>query len=177
MATTGKIRSNAIGVYVSNTTIPDTGTAPSGATYGDDAFENDTFELIACATSGSFSGSREVIDATTKDNDGRREILAGGSSWTVSAEGLIEYGLSADVKAPTDLFDIWNNNTRVRIAWTTGQSGDVMYYGNAFITSYEESAGLNEVASYSVTFEGDGALTKAILATGTSSATFNNNND
>lgn len=176
MATTGKIRSNAIGVYISNTSIPDTGTAQSGNTFGDDtAFEDDTFELIACATSGSFSGSREVIDATTKDNDGRREILAGGSSWTVSAEGLIEYGLSADVRGAADIFDLWNNNTKVRIAWTTGANGDNMYYGNAFITSYEESAGLNEVASYSVTFEGDGSITKAVIDT--SGVTFNNNDD
>jgi len=50
-----------------------------------------------------------------------------------------------------------------------------MYYGNAFITSYEESAGLNEVASYSVTFEGDGSITKAVIATG--SVTFNTNDD
>lgn len=175
MATTGKIRSNAIGVYISNTAIPDTGTAATGGTFGDNTYEDDTFELIACATSGSFSGSREVIDATTKDNDGRREILAGGSSWTVSAEGLIEYGLADTVRSAADIFDLWNNNTKVRIAWTTGESGDTMYYGNAFITSYEESAGLNEVASYSVTFEGDGSITKAIVDT--TNATFNDNDD
>lgn len=174
MATTGKIRSNAIGVYISNTAVPNTGTAPTGATYGDNAWEDDTFELIACATSGTFAGSREVIDATTKDNDGRREILAGGSSWTVSAEGLIEYGLGSTVRSNADLFDLWNNNTKVRLAWTTGVDGDVMYYGNAFITSYEESAATNEVASYSVTFEGDGSITKAIIGAAT---TFNNNND
>lgn len=174
MATSGKIRSNAIGVYISNTAVPNTGTAATGATYGDQAWEDDTFELIACATSGTFAGSREVIDATTKDNDGRREILAGGSSWTVSAEGLIEYGLANTVRSNTDLFDLWNNNTRVRLAWTTGVDGDIMYYGNAFITSYEESAATNEVASYSVTFEGDGSITKAIIGTAT---TFNKNND
>ena len=174
MPTSGKIRSNAIGVYISNTAVPNTGTAPTGATYGDNAWEDDTFELIACATSGTFAGSREVIDATTKDNDGRREILAGGSSWTVSAEGLIEYGLAGTVRSNADLFDLWNNNTRVRLAWTTGVDGDVMYYGNAFITSYEESAATNEVASYSVTFEGDGSITKAIIGAAT---TFNNNND
>ena len=174
MATTGKIRSNAIGVYISNTVLPETDPL-TGGTFGDQAAEDDTFELIACATSGSFSGSREVIDATTKDNDGRREILAGGSSWTVSAEGLIEYGLDNTVQSAADIFDLWNNNTKVRIAWTTGVDGDVMYYGNAFITSYEESAGLNEVASYSVTFEGDGSITKAVIST--TNATFNNNND
>lgn len=176
MATTGKIRSNAIGVYISNTAIPDTATtAPTGNTFGDDAFENDTFELIACATSGTFSGSLEVIDATTKDNDGQREILPGGLTWTMTAEGLIEFGLSADVKSNVDLFDLWKAKTPVRLAWTTGVNGDVMYYGNAYITQLEESAGLNEVASFSVTFEGDGAITKAIVS-GTA-ATFNNNND
>lgn len=176
MATTGKIRSNAIGVFVSDTVIPDTAaTAPDGSTFGDGTHEDDNFEIVACATSGSFSGNREIIDVTTKDNDGQREILAGGTTWTVSAEGLIEYTADTTVQHAADLFDLWSNNTRVRIAWTTGIAGDVMYYGNALITSYEETAGLNEVASYSVTFEGDGSITKAIIDT--SNATFVNNND
>ena len=151
-ATTGKVRSNKIGVYISNTTIPDTGTAPSGATFGDDAFENDTWELIACATSGTFSGSLEIIDATTKDNDGQREVLPGGLSWTMSAEGLIQFNTANTVRGSLDLFDLWKNKTAVRIAWTTGEAADYMYYGNAYCTSIEESAGLNEVANFSVSF-------------------------
>jgi len=158
---TGKIRSNAIGVYVSNTTATDFPTI--GNTYGDVAEENDSFELVACATSGTFTGSMEVLDATTKDNDGQREILTGGLTWSMSAEGLIQFDVTTDVKGAIDLFDLWTAKTRLRLSWTTGNDGDYMYYGNAYITSYEETAGLNEIASFSVTFEGDGSITKAII--------------
>lgn len=175
MATTGKIRSNAIGVYISNTVLPDTAaTAPTGNTFGDNTFENDTWELVACATSGTFSGSLEVIDATTKDNDGQREILPGGLTWSMTAEGMIQFDLADTVRSSVDLFDLWKAKTQVRIAWTTAQDGDTMYYGAAYITQLEENAGLNEVASFSVTFEGDGDLTKAVVDT--SNTTFNNNN-
>jgi TP901-1 family phage major tail protein len=166
MATTGKIRSNAIGVYLSS---------DRGLTTIDDTAADDTYELVACATSGSFSGSMEVLDATTKDNDGQREILTGGLTWSMSAEGMVQYNLGSTLTSSLDLFDIWTGKTKVRLAWTTGTSGDYMYYGNAYITSYEESAGLNEITSYSVTFEGDGSITKATVNTAT--ATFNNNDD
>jgi hypothetical protein len=49
-----------------------------------------------------------------------------------------------------------------------------MYWGKGYITTYEESAGLNEVASFSVNFEGDGTIYKAVLDT--NDAVFNNNN-
>lgn len=175
MATTGKIRSNAIGVYISNTVLPDAGLTYSGPTFGDGATEDDEFELIACATSGSFSGSMEVIDATTKDNDGQREILTSALSWSMSCDGLIDYSTAAGSKSATELFDLWKAKTKVRIAWTTGVDGDVMLWGDAYITSYEETAGLNEVATYAVQFEGDGTITKSTIDD--TNVTFTNNND
>jgi TP901-1 family phage major tail protein len=176
MATTGKVRSNAIGVYISNTSLPDAGLTYVGPTFGDGATEDDDFELIACATSGSFSGSMEVIDATTKDNDGQREILTSALSWSMSCDGLIEYGsVSAGAKNTAELFDIWKNKTKVRIAWTTGVDGDVMLWGDAYITSYEETAGLNEVATFAVQFEGDGSITKSTIDD--TNVAFTTNND
>jgi len=174
MATTGKIRSNAIGVYISNTVLPDAGLTYAGTTFGDGATEDDVFELIACATNGSFSGSMEVIDATTKDNDGQREILTSALSWSMSVDGLVDYSVSASARAATELFDLWKAKTKVRIAWTTGVTGDVMLWGNAYITSYEETAGLNEVATYAVTFEGDGSITKSTISTVNAQWTNNN---
>jgi TP901-1 family phage major tail protein len=173
MPTTGKIRSNAIGIFISNESA-NSGTF-SGGTYGDNTSENDTWEIVACATSGTFSGSMEVIDATTKDNDGEREILTSSLSWTMACDGLIEYGLSSTVKSGADLFTLWKNKTKIKLAWTTGVDGDIMYWGKGYITTYEESAGLNEVASFSVNFEGDGTIYKAVLDT--NDAVFNNNNN
>ena len=94
----------------------------------------------------------------------------------MSAEGLIQYDLAATVRSSIDLFDLWSGKTKIRIAWTTAQDGDYIYYGNAYLTQLEETAGLNEVATFSATFEGDGSITKAVLDVNTDHV-FNNNDD
>ena len=104
-----------------------------------------------------------------------REILTGGITWSIQCEGLIEYGLTSDVRSAGDIFDLWEGKTKVRVAWSTGGDGDTLYYGDAYVTSYEETAGLNEVASFSATFEGDGLVTKKVVDT--ANLTFNNNDD
>lgn len=166
MATTGKIRSNAINVYLS-TNSGDTLSSDTDAT-------NDTFEIIASATSGTFSGELETIDATSKDNDGARSILVSAISWTMTCEGLVVYGDTTNKVRPAELFSLWQNKKKVRLAWATGIAGDVFYYGDAYLTSYEESAGLNEVATFSVTFEGDGDITTGSIDTGAGGQTFYN---
>lgn len=81
----------------------------------------------------------------------------------MSAEGLVQFDIATTTYSNLDLFDLWSAKTRVRLAWTTGEASDYMYYGNAYLTSIEESAGLNEVATFSCSFEGDGAITKAAI--------------
>jgi hypothetical protein len=93
----------------------------------------------------------------------------------MACDGLIEYGLSSNVRSGSDLFTLWKNKTKIKLAWTTGVDGDIMYWGKGYITTYEESAGLNEVASFSVNFEGDGTIYKSVLDT--DDATFTNNNN
>lgn len=166
MATTGKIRSNAINVYVSTST-GDTLTSDTNVT-------DDVFEIVASSTSGTFSGELETIDATSKDNDGARAILVSAISWSMTVEGLVHYGDTTNKVRNADLFSLWQNKVKVRIAWATGKDGDAFYYGDAYITSYEESAGLNEVATFSVTFEGDGDVYTGTIDTGAGAQTFHN---
>lgn len=155
MATTGKLRSNALNLYVNTL---------QGADTFDGTVADDTWEIVASSTSGTFSGELETIDATSKDEDGARKILVSATSWSISAEGLVQYDDSTDKVRSAELFTLWNNKTKIRVAWSTGVDGDTYYWGDAYITSYEESAGLNEVATYSVTIEGDGAINTATVA-------------
>lgn len=158
-ATTGKVRSNLINIYVST---DQDGTLDTNGS-------NDTYDIIASSTSGTFSGELETIDATSKDNDGARAILVSAINWNVTCEGLVQYDDTTNKLRAQELFDLWKGKTQIRVAWSTGEDGDSFYYGNGYITSYEESAGLNEVASFSITIEGDGDIEK----TAVDSATFN----
>jgi TP901-1 family phage major tail protein len=165
MATTGKLRSNALNLYVNTL---------QGADTFDDTVADDTWEIVASSTSGTFSGELETIDATSKDNDGAREILVSAISWSIQAEGLIQYDDLTNKLRSGELFTIWNNKTKIRVAWSTGIDGDTYYWGDGFITSYEEAAGVNEVATYSITIEGDGVINSATVDTGAGAGTWNN---
>ena len=156
--TKGAVHSNAIGIFVEDST--------------------DTFQVIAYSTSGSLELSRETIDATTKDNDGAKTIILGGQGWTMSCDGVVNYVAQnqsgtdvTDVQNTIDLFDAWYNKTELTLAWTTGSQDatdqDYMYKGKAFLSSYSESAGVNDVATYSCTFESTGDIAKVAITNGT----------
>lgn len=139
MATTGAVKGNLLGVYV-------------------DVSGTDT--LIACTTGGSFSASLETIDATCKDNDGARAILPGGQTWSMSVDGLIKYDAAYGME---DLWTLFAAKTQVTVRWSTEVAGDTYKEGSAYITSFEETAGLNEVSTYSVSFEGTGTITSGTV--------------
>ena len=158
--TTGAVHSNAIGIFVE--------------------VQSNDYEIIAYSTSRSLELSRETIDATTKDNDGANVKSMGGQNWTMSCDGVVNYipqnqeGTEVtDVKNTIDLFDAWNDKTELTLAWTTGvfdnTDGDYMYKGKAFLSSYSETAGVNDVATFSCTFESTGDIEKVALTLGTQS--------
>ena len=165
MATTGKLRSNALNIYVSNQNGADTLAADTNGV-------TETWEIVASSTSGTFSGELETIDATSKDSDGARQILVSAISWSMSVEGLIQYNDSTNKVRSGELFTLWKNKTKIRVAWATGIDGDTFYWGDGFITSYEESAGLNEVGTFSVSIEGDGEINSDTLDTASGTGTW-----
>lgn len=160
--TAGVLHSNAIGIYVLSSA--------------------NTYDAIAYSTSGSLELNRETIDATTKDNDGAKTIILGGEGWSMSCDGVVNYSainqdgsVNTTVDTTLDLFDAWKAKTELTLAWTSGASdgsnADYMYTGKAFISSYSESAGVNDVATYSCSFESNGDITKTEITNGTD--TFN----
>lgn len=159
MATTGKLRSNALNLYVNTL---------QGADTFDDTVTDDTWEIVASSTSGTFSGELETIDATSKDQDGARQILVSAISWSIQAEGLVQYNDTTDKLRSAELFAIWKAKTKIRVAWSTGVDGDTYYWGDGYIVSYEEQAGVNEVATFSVTIEGDGGINTETVASASS---------
>ena len=114
---------------------------------------------IGCTRDASFSIARETIDATCKDNHGAKESLPARYSWNVSIGGIFKYNAGYGIK---DLrAAILDTTAAVTLKWTTEVSGDEYLQGSAQITSLEETANYNDVATWSATFEGSGLLTKA----------------
>lgn len=112
--------------------------------------------LIAHATECSISISEDQRDTTTKQSGGWRELLEGLRSFSVSTSHL--FAEDATVGAQ----DIWteiNDRDEVYIHFSTETAGNYRFTGAARIASLEMNAGTEDNVTYSVTFEGTGALT------------------
>lgn len=141
--------------------------------------------LVALATSASLSFSNSTIETATKKVDATGQLLdtgnstthavAGTSSWSISAEGLLDLSDPAAADDHTadatgvvehgfqNLMQLALDRTNVKIyfadASNSSAAGGPGYTGDAFIESIEASGGVDDFATYSVTFKGDGDLT------------------
>ena len=124
MATTGTVEGNLVGVYINSS-------------------------LIACATNASLSISNDMIDVTCKDSDGARAVLPGVQNIQISVEGLTAY----NNHGRSELIDAAIDKTELTLKFGSGVSGDPYVQVDGYISSFEESAGVNDVTTFSATFE------------------------
>ena len=118
------------------------------------------------ATSCTLDIAMETIDITTKDSSGYRELLGGLKSFTLSADGLMDFNSSATDTEVDELFNQLDGRTEVDFTFTlaTTASGDYTFTGDGFITALSVTGGTEDAPTYSVTIEGTGALTKNDIA-------------
>ena len=88
----------------------------------------------------------------------------------MSGEGLVTYAAVTDKDLPTDIATMLMNRTEITVKFTTVNSAgaemsdNYKWSGNAFVTAWEESGGVEDNATYSFTFTGTGALTQEAIA-------------
>lgn len=139
MATTGTVKGNLVGVYILDA----------------DASGDTNYDLIACGTNASLNITNEMIETVCKDNDGARSVLPGQQSVNISIEGLTAY----DNVGRTALFASAKDKTQLTLKYGSGVTGDPFVQVDAYITSFEESAPLNDSTSFSVSFDCDNMTT------------------
>jgi len=135
MATTGSFNGKLIGVYVDGT-------------------------LIGCATSGTLRVEADTIDATCKDSSSWGVSLIGQRSWSMDVDALIKFDATEGLEESIDYI---LNETEVVLKFSTEVAGDTYWTGTAVASSVEANGPNNEVASWSVSFAGKGALTKGTV--------------
>jgi len=118
-----------------------------------------TLTKVANATSSDFELSRDTIDATNKDGGAYKEFLVGLAGWTMNAEGIFEEDASATGISAKDLLDDVIAGTPITVIMTSNVSGDLKVSGSAIISSFAWNAPVNDVATFSVSLQGTGALT------------------
>ena len=110
-------------------------------------------QVVGGQRNASLEMSAETIDTTVKTTGGWASKITGIKSWTSSCDGVYfvdDAGLEAAQTA-------FMNGTAVSLEFSN--SSGLSYSGQAVITSMSVEAGQEDVVSYTISFEGTGALT------------------
>lgn len=149
----------------------------SGATSADTSLNSGTCKVLAYATSASIQIDSEAIDTSSKFSCKWGSNYGGRASYTVSVDALYCQATAAATNGAVSfdvLMDLMVVGEPVR--WVLGQELErpdnvdcdqfmhqidtslPYFYGKAAITSLSLSAGNNEIASCSMTMNGDGPI-------------------
>ena len=112
-------------------------------------------QVVGGQRNASLEMSAETIDTTVKTTGGWAAKIPGIKSWTSSCDGVYfvdDAGLEAAQTA-------FMNGTAVSLEFSN--SNGLSYSGQAVITSMSVEAGQEDIVSYTISFEGTGALTAA----------------
>ena len=120
-----------------------------------------SYDTVGFCTSCSLSWSMSERDVTTKDSSGRKEILPGKSEWSVDFEGGVTYSTATDVDKPNNIYTLADAKTSVGIRYGRLTTGEIVYTGNGYFTSYSQDAGVEDNNTFSVSFMGTSTLTQA----------------
>jgi len=114
--------------------------------------------LIALATTCQLTFNRDVRDTSNKDSAGYKTVLPGMKNWSVSSEGLYNPGSTNGLKA---LYDAWTAGTLLTLTFksATTSTQDFNWSGTAYITSLTMNAPNERNITWSVNFQGTGAIT------------------
>ena len=145
MASTGNIKGNLLGLYIST----------NGGT---------AYTLVGSATSATLSINNDTLDVTKKSASGNRELMYGLQTATVTAEGFVKYDDTQGSEQLRTVALTASDDSNYLVRFSTGVAGDKEVYFNAIITSFEETAAVNEIATYSITLESAGAITEATVS-------------
>ena len=145
MATTGLVNGTLIALYkdIGTTGSPD-------------------YQKIANLTSTDFELTKDTIDATNKDGSNYKEFLVGLNSWTMSAEGIFEEdgSVGTDIHSPKEVLDDMIAGEEITVVMgNLDETGDLKLTGQAVMTSFSWNAPVNDVATFSCSLQGSGALT------------------
>lgn len=140
-------------------------------TYGGDMMLFLNGEPIAFSTSAKLDISLKTRDIGSKDSGAWDEKAAGKLGWTASSDALMsESGLTGTTGEFSALYGYMFSRTKITFVFATAQGTaptfspvttgtKTRFEGSGFITSLSLNAPDGDNATYSVSFEGTGALT------------------
>ena len=119
--------------------------------------------VILHSTSCTLDVAMDTIDISTKDSAGNREIIGGQKSFTLSADGLMDFTSKATTTDPDEIFTTLTNRTSVTFTFALDTAAGYKYTGSGFFTSISISGGVEDAPTFSVSIDGTGSLTQTAV--------------
>ena len=112
---------------------------------------------VACSTNATLTLSQGMRETTCKDTANFRTQLPGLRSWNIATEGMFKYDVSEGAE---DMLQYVLDGELVLLKFSTEAAGESYVQGSGYASEVSWNApNAGENATWSVTFEGTGALT------------------
>lgn len=120
-------------------------------------------EAVAECTSVSLQLSAGEIDTTSKSSAGWKARRPGLINGTVTIQGNLKFDVGGSEQGIADLYGYFSARTPVALKVGTGVVGDKTIDGNAYITSLNIGAGVEDNISIEASFKFTGAITQVTI--------------
>ena len=121
--------------------------------------------IIGCAQKIDVAVKTATSSAACRASGGWEEHVAGRHSWTAGTDGLVRIATGTDAAlnvTATNLLALQIARTVVSLTFGSPIVGDQLLTGNAVITDWKVSAGIDGAATFTVSFQGTGPLTPTV---------------
>ncbi len=115
---------------------------------------------IAHATSVDITINTNMIDITSKDSQGWKEILADVKDWSISHAAMTAYDATYGID---DTLDAQLADTQLSIKMSTSVVGDIVLSGNVLIDSQSIANPDQDKSTFDFSAMGNGPLVKALV--------------
>ena len=115
-------------------------------------------EALIQLTNCSMSLNADLFDTTSKESNGWKSVLPGLRDVSYSGEGLADFTASATKYTLTEIFNAYNSRTLLSVVFTNTVN---TFTQSGYISSFELSAPMEDVATYTIEITGTGVLTLA----------------
>ena len=114
---------------------------------------------IANLRSNSVNFETETIDITNKSSNNWAKSIPSYRSFTMDADGLVDFDAGGTEKDASDMLDAYLNQSTLRMVSTDEAVGSPTFEADFFITSYTITASHDGAVEFSLTLQGDGVMT------------------
>ncbi len=106
-------------------------------------------EQVSCSTGATFSGTRERIETTCKDEDGAKTYTPGSLDGTIEVQGITKFDTATNLSAISEAFMGGTEET-----WQFGgldNTDDPYFEFEGFISDFSVEGPLNNPSTWSFT--------------------------